>query len=242
MTKRISFRTIMGLVAMLGLGGSAAQAAVISVNLRISEDHIITSEQTAGAPGVHVDNWNNVGSSAASNLIDSDGNGTTADYSLVNSGDYGYGGGWYSSFPNAGDSGDRRLLSQFRETTGEKILRVSIAEIPYEAYDLYVYFGGPGNRAGSVTANGTTIHFITADTSLTYAQATSTDSENPSEITNYAVFSGLTSESVFFDLLNTGGANVGFAGFQIVPVPEPTAMALMALGGLSLLARRRSNG
>jgi hypothetical protein len=39
--------------------------------------------------------------------------------------------------------------------------------------------------------------------------------------------------------LNFGSSNQGAAGSPVVAVPEPTALALLGLGGLALLRRRR---
>ena len=55
---------------------------------------------------------------------------------------------------------------------------------------------------------------------------------------NYVVFRGLTASDVTIDdTMDT--YYVYMNGFQVVEVPEPLTMSLLALGGLALVRRRR---
>ncbi|MFC4994196.1 PEP-CTERM sorting domain-containing protein [Rubritalea tangerina] len=55
---------------------------------------------------------------------------------------------------------------------------------------------------------------------------------------NYLVYSGLTASDVTIRANKQGGRS-SIAGFQIVTVPEPSSMSLLALGAISLVLKRR---
>lgn len=126
---------------------------------------------------------------------------------------------------------------------------VTLSNIPYAHYDLYIYgmndgpnrvekttlgttdvFGSspsPGN-AGYIDGNGTTAFTFNRSVGTTSATATANG--------NYVLFSGLTGASQTF----TGSApgNGYLAGFQVVQIPEPSALGLVGFGFALALTRR----
>jgi hypothetical protein len=56
---------------------------------------------------------------------------------------------------------------------------------------------------------------------------------------NYARFNGLTPDAGGNIAILTDGGNFPTSGFQLVQVPEPSSTALLGLGGLALILRRR---
>jgi PEP-CTERM motif len=74
-----------------------------------------------------------------------------------------------------------------------------------------------------------------------FAGSTSANPAGPGSAANYVILSGLTGSNFTITAAagTTGDGRVRPNGFQIVAVPEPSAAALAALGGLGLLARRR---
>ncbi len=121
---------------------------------------------------------------------------------------------------------------------------VALSQIPYAVYDIYVYFSSDqASRLGHVTDGTTTYYFSTlgsneisgADALLT--QTTDTTGANPGA--DYAVFSGLTGSSQSITLqMDVPELWGGIAGFQVVAVPEPSALAFLSCGVLLLAVRR----
>jgi hypothetical protein len=57
--------------------------------------------------------------------------------------------------------------------------------------------------------------------------------------TNYARFDGLKADGLGNLSFDMGGVDGPINGFQLVEVPEPGSLAILGLGGLSMLCRRR---
>ena len=119
-------------------------------------------------------------------------------------------------------------------------------------YDVYVYVDSNADSSGSgggtfSISDGTTTYYYKTDATQasyqgTYVQATATASGD-AELANYVKFSGLTSSSLTITASRVGNltaATSGFAGLQVVAVPEPATMGLLALGLPALLRRRRA--
>jgi hypothetical protein len=114
---------------------------------------------------------------------------------------------------------------------------VSLSQIPFAEYDVYVYFSSDAaGRNGTVTDGTSTFYFSTlglasvSGANALFAQTTDMTGANPGA--NYAVFSGLTGSSQIFTVDPKSGNDqwLGIAGFQVVAVPEPSALALGAIG------------
>jgi hypothetical protein len=120
---------------------------------------------------------------------------------------------------------------------------VSLNSIPYAQYKLYVYFSSDvAGRIGNVTDGTTTYDFATIGAgevngpNAVLTQTTDTTGAYPSA--DYAVFTGLTGSSQTITCNALGGNDqwLGIAAFQVVATPEPGTLALVAMGGIGILA------
>ena len=203
------------------------------------------------------DGWGNYGlvdgtynGATASDLWDDSGVATTVDASF---GTYGT---WTENNLDADPGLDadgtnnKRLLHGYlnagEATWGPPITvsSVTLNDIPYDQYDVYVYFNSStNNRIGEISDGSSTYLFTsmgpdsTSGASATFAQTTNT--VNYSTSANYAVFSGLSGDSQtftsYFPVNDDWG---GIAGFQIVADPnaEPLPGEMEVVGDLSLVA------
>jgi hypothetical protein len=144
---------------------------------------------------------------------------------------------------NSTQTNDRALMNTFWDTSDQGgAITFGVSSIPYAQYDVYAYVGSDGNgRKGHGELQGvagSTRYFATSDNPFNgYVQATAT-TLGEAAAANYVKFSGLTSSSFTFIESTDGAAGVGLHGIQIVDttVPEPSAITLLVLGLVSLLA------
>ena len=273
-----------GAVAIgLGFAASSARAVSIGVNYtgagsygqtqaEATGGYSLAPTTSAGYATVAQDNWNNTtisytdgngnNSGSLTTVVDSNGatvSGMTVATTPATTGNSGTSG---KDYPTSGTSnwgfatgGNLTML----EGNVRPSAQVTVSDIPYSSYDVYVYLSAPGGNGGygSVTISASS-GIGTVDPTSTYwynyvwpagnfiqATATSASGVNTasSPASNYVLFTGNTASNM--TLTEAGyGWNTGLAGFQIVdtataPIPEPAPLALLALGGVGLLLLSR---
>lgn len=241
--------TLKWAVALLAAAVTGAQAQVISWNL----DHWGGVSGTSQYAGVALaNNWNNSWpSNPTTDLIDNSGAATTLDLAYVSFNTWSIQGS--APGQDADGSYNRNLINGYLNSGpaawGPSITNsyVSLSQIPYAQYDVIIYFSADtAGRNGAVTDGTSTFYFSTlgsasvSGANALLVQTTDTTGANPGA--NYAVFSGLTGSSQTFTVDPKSGNDqwLGIAGFQVVSVPEPGALALGAIGWLIVGASRRS--
>ena len=174
-------------------------ARVVSWNLNAYSDSPTGASPTAGVSPVGVPYWNDTwidgnDGSSMSDLRDNTGEATMVDisWSSVNT--------WYINGSHLGTDTDgtynREMLNGYLNGTSTS---VTLSQIPYNTYDLYVYFSSDvAGRTGSVTDGSRIYYFNTlgavsvASGNAALVQATNTTTAGYSEACNYACFPGLT--------------------------------------------------
>ena len=227
-----------------------ANAGLIGINFTTDStpDSVLSANQSAGF--VAQTNWNNlltqtVHNGSQTNLVDSNSDllsGLNVAWSNVNN-DYR---GSYSA-----GTGDDTLFEGMIEgssSAGVAGPTLNVTGINYAMYDVYVYMAEFASSGASVKI-GSEEFFYTATNNFAntgYVQATSTSFHDLS-VATYARFSGLTDSSFQIDAFKVNGNRAALVGFQIVEaaqvtdtaqVPEPSTLAIFALGIMGLASRR----
>lgn len=246
-----SFTKLLGLAAagMAWVAGPAT-AAIIGVNVMANAgQRAIAPSDLAGA-GYRVANWNNIRAGNFTLLgpavVYDDGTTVGGSFSVQLTAQ--------NTFQAASTlTNDLQLYNGNVDITNGNTATVALSNIPFQAYDIYVYTRGAttaGGRGGSIQLAGdATTYYVKGGVNPDvngngYVQLTTTNYDPPNTAAgNYISYTGLSGASQSFTLaaLNMGDATnhrLGFYGFQIVEVPEPAAAAL-AIGGLLFCLRPR---
>ena len=247
--KMIMFAAVAGMVFALIADNASAALTGISLNFRNgSGGRSVGSTQSAGV--VAQTNWNNTDGGltgdtssnpadiVGSQILDSTGS-TVTDLDIAWGGAHN---GWSTN--NTGN-GDENLMRDYLDNGNEWVTFTGLpAAYQSTGYDVYVYFGAEENTDGARKgkySDGTTTYsygVFSHNKSFPAQYTLTTDTGNGYPNANYAIFSGLTAANFTITQTYQNGNN-GMHGLQVVQVPEPATMALLAFGGLGLLIRRR---
>jgi hypothetical protein len=216
------------IVLTVGLMGfaSVANAAKIGVNFGANYVSLGSTETAGVVPQI---NWNNASgtSGSANNVVDNSGAVTTADVSWASQW------GTWSCNRGADTSGNAKLMTGYLDPTwSDYHVTVTVSQIPYALYDVYVYVGSASpNATGHVddgtTTNSYTVSYTSGAAFPGFVETTDTAEGNP--VANYAKFGGKTNSSVTLTTSRLGNAS-GMFGVQIVDAGEiPQTPAITAL-------------
>ncbi|MFC4992544.1 PEP-CTERM sorting domain-containing protein [Rubritalea tangerina] len=214
-----TYQTIFASAVLLNI--CTSQAAITSISFGSTA---ITDPSGVGV--VNDLTWESV----TSNANDIDGSTIDVTWSHTN--------GWNTDATYVAGNGAREL---FRNRTDMQAdLVVTFSEINYANYDIIVYYALNSAHEFDLTASGSgeTIHINPTGQNNAAVDNYLNDEQSLGGTGMWARFTGLTGSNQTLSVSNRE-SNVGITGFQIVAVPEPSATALIGLGGLALIMRRR---
>lgn len=146
----------------------------------------------------------------------------------------------------AGPTTDSKLVSGWLSmNTTSTVGTVNLSGISYATYDLYLY--SAHDRVNLNTTFGES-NGAFSDVSITEIEDDTTRAANPfiyvngtNGSGNYVLIQGLTANALDLTFRNDADNRAGFAGIQVVEVPEPSSSALLGLGSLALIMRRKKH-
>ena len=218
------------------------------------------SSSLAGAPGVRVDDWNNIQASTGTNrtgstLVYADGTTVGGAFNIA-----------YTSPRAAAQTAnallnDALMYSGYDQVWNNQTNKVVLTDISFSKYDIYIYCDSArANTGGRVSMVGQQDYYLhtvlatpsifgTNNTGAGYTQITGTDYATVKAAAgtkgNYVKYSNLSGTSQTFtlaalDMGDTTTQRFQLDGFQIVEIiPEPATIGMLGLGALILLVRRR---
>tara|TARA_B110000908_G_scaffold33785_1_gene40483 strand:- start:3581 stop:4303 length:723 start_codon:yes stop_codon:yes gene_type:complete len=236
-TNNMKTKLITSFAAAMAAFVISANAAVISVNIgNSSANNNISATDTAGV--VAVNNWNNkLGSFGAAAVTDDSGTLLATTVSVNTQ--------WSGGLSAAAATPNHALMGSGTDSGGGD-MSATVTGITFDLYDVYVYFKNSGDRYGdySVTPSGTGAAGggLLRGYNIPYAGTFIEETTGADPGTgNYMVFRNVSGANLLINSSpeNPSVARAPLTGFQIVAVPEPSSTALLGLGGLALILRRR---
>lgn len=243
--KRINLTAVAA--STLALTGLSANAATVwNVNIG-NED--LTGYQGAATENTAGSTWNPVTTTASTTLADSTGdNSAGVTISMATTDVIG--------FSTTGETtGDQIFKSWMKDNGNNDPYSVTFGGLSAATtYDLVIYSGwywGPegvhvAQTAGTGLAGTFIINSLDMGPDPHALETGLAEDTNPLDVagdTNYARFNGLVpdgSGNITLDFLLAGDRDAPINGFQLIDtIPEPSSAALLGLGSLALLRRRR---
>jgi autotransporter-associated beta strand protein len=226
-------RNVLSPVIALAFTSAAGQAGVVSYNWDFYGT--VPTDPTSFAGVVSAANWNNsypatpnppTAGSPSLNQIDDTGTATAMDIHFSGTGQWHLNPNGVGAHQDLDGTHNKRLLKGYVDMVGGNAVTVTLAEIPYPKYDIYIYLSADtAAREGSVTDGTSTFYFqtygsdaISGDNAV-FTQATETDDLTPNAAATYAKFTNLTGTSQSLSVFAEG--NGGIAGIQVVEVELP---------------------
>ncbi|MCC5789963.1 MAG: PKD domain-containing protein [Opitutales bacterium] len=192
----------------------------ININIceRWREDLLIFPFEYAGAiPSPY---WNNIIGGNTTSLMDSEGNSSGASISFQS---FGFN-RTNDTFPIV--TANHRLLTSYWGINPNQPTRANLNGIPYDTYDLYIYWAGGESDNGitgtmEITIDGETKYIRDDnhrwDGALTESTAATAEAAEDGDV--YVVFRGLTNSNI--QIYAEGVRYAAPAGYQIVDASEP---------------------
>jgi hypothetical protein len=239
--ERMKLRRI-GFFAVLLLVGFTQADTLVSLNWYKTEANgveKIDGVETFGIAslGTVTNGWLNVAVGATNDI-----QGSTVDLSTS----FSAGIGAYGTAYN--DTALRAGPARYPGTTSNTRFTLSGLNGTFSEYKIIVYLSGfSGNTEAAVDDGSTTYYFQTANpASATLVQTTDTNSGDGYDVANYAVFDGLTADSITIALTGVVGGGASIGGFQVVattnvPPAAPSTYYLDATNGLDTNSGTASN-
>ncbi len=232
-------KTILTTVTTLGIAVSAS-AATVSIDVGNNAD--ISGAELVGLPSIAqaADDWINATSSFHGNS-GTNGSGDNVTGITVGSMTISWDGNYYGEASNGASNQNHLMMDGMMAMNVIGTTYVSItglgSEFTSSGYDVYVYIASDTSRSHGLAGNDgtTTVQAVGATTNVGQFL---TDSGNYETTPSYVKLSGFTG-SDFTLTRGSGGGVPQISGLQIVSVPEPSSAALIGLGGIALILRRR---
>ena len=120
---------------------------------------------------------------------------------------------------------------------------ITVSNIPYTTFDLYIYAAAPGTsnqlEVFKINYGNTPAEQLSVQGIIDVSGGSSFVLSGTSSSGNYLYYGGLTGSTLYLN--GSGGAPVD--GLQIVQTPEPTSLVLMICAAIccTLIGRRRLN-
>lgn len=241
-TTHTSTRLAVAAATCLGI----AQAATISINFEgnsnLSPVGTDTPTEIVGLNGVQAQDWVNLAGTSATNA-DIDGGSGSATLSFTTAWRFNTGG-------TSGTENHNMMDGAIRIGGGGDVSPVISnlgTDFTTTGYDVYIYFGSDTHtRTHRFTLTPTGDSALTNSGLENADQAyngTFTETNGDGDTGNFMVFRGITASEFTISDNATSPGKPGITGIEIVSVaaavPEPSSAALLGLGGLSLILRRR---